>query len=304
MKVPTAFRYKHSNQEQDMPTRTVYLNGEYLPENEARLSIFDRGLLFADGVYEVTSVLHGKLIDNAAHLARLQRSLHELGMTLPVTEVQLENIQRELIRRNGLQEGIIYLQVTRGVTPERSFALPQGVTPSLILFTQAAALIGNPLAERGLRILSVEDIRWQRCDIKTTMLLPASLAKQQAINAGADDAWLVSNGYVNEGSANNAFIITHDGKIITRHISNAILSGITRAAVLQLVSEQNLSVEERAFTLAEAYAAAEAFSTGASAFVLPVVSIDGHEIGDGKPGKLTRRLRALYLALAVEELAS
>jgi D-alanine transaminase len=287
-----------------MPTRTVYLNGEYLPENEARLSIFDRGFLFADGVYEVTSVLHGKLIDNAAHRARLQRSLHALGMTLPVTEAQLENIQRELIRRNGLQEGIIYLQVTRGVTPERSFALPQGVTPSLILFTQAAALIDNPLAERGLRILSVEDIRWQRCDIKTTMLLPASLAKQQAINAGADDAWLVSNGYVNEGSANNAFIVTHDGKIITRHISNAILSGITRAAVLQLASEQNLSVEERAFTLAEAYAAAEAFSTGASAFVLPVVSIDGQEIGDGKPGSLTRRLRALYLQLAVEELAS
>ncbi|MBU0653624.1 MAG: D-amino-acid transaminase [Gammaproteobacteria bacterium] len=277
----------------------VYLNGEYLPAAEAKLSIFDRGFLFADGVYEVTSVLDGKMIDNPAHLIRLQRSLAELGMKLPVTPLQLVEIQREVIRRNGLQEGILYLQVTRGMVPERSFAIPQDATPSLILFTQTAALRNNPLAERGICVISVDDIRWQRRDIKTTMLLPASLAKQQAINAGADDAWLVENGYVTEGTANNAFIITQDGKIVTRHLGNDILHGITRAAVLKLANEQSLMLEERSFTLAEAYVAAEAFSTGASAFVLPVVSIDGHVLGNGKPGSLTRRLRELYLQTAL-----
>lgn len=278
----------------------VYLNGEYLPAADAKLSIFDRGFLFADGVYEVTSVLDGQMIDNAAHIARLQRSLAELGMRLPVTPQDLVEIQYELIRRNDLREGILYLQVTRGMVPERSFAIPQDVTPSLIMFTQVAALRHNPLAERGIRVISVEDIRWRRRDIKTTMLLPASLAKQQAIHAGADDAWLVEDGYVTEGTANNAYIITQNGKIITRALSNDILHGITRAAVLKLVSEQGLELEERPFTLAEAYVAAEAFSTGASAFVLPIVSIDGHVLGDGQPGSLTRRLRALYLQTATE----
>lgn len=280
--------------------KTVYLNGDYLPAAEAKLSIFDRGFLFADGVYEVTSVLDGRMIDNPAHLVRLQRSLSELGMQMPVTPEKLLEIQRELIRRNGLQEGILYLQVTRGMVPERSFAIPQDATPSLILFTQEAALRNNPLAERGIRVISVDDIRWRRRDIKTTMLLPASLAKQQAINVGDDDAWLVENGYITEGTASNAYIITHSGSIVTRDLSNDILHGITRTAVLQVAREQGLKVEERAFTPVEAYAAAEAFSTGAAAFVMPVVSIDGQVLGDGKPGAITRRLRERYVQTALE----
>lgn len=279
--------------------KTVYLNGDYLPAADAKLSIFDRGFLFADGVYEVTSVLDGRMIDNPAHLARLQRSLSALGMKMPVTPEELTAIQCEVIRRNDLQEGILYLQITRGMTPERSFAIPQEATPSLILFTQAAALRHNPLAERGIRVISVDDSRWRRRDIKTTMLLPASLAKQQASDAGADDAWLVEDGYITEGTHNNAFIITRNGRIVTRHLGHDILHGITRAAVLKLAQEQNLQLEERAFTPEEAYAAAEAFSTGASAFVLPVVSIDGHVLGDGKPGTITRRLRELYLQAAL-----
>lgn len=280
-------------------SRTVYVNGEYIDETNASLSIFDRGLLFADSVYEVSSVLQGKLIDNAAHLARLQRSLAALNMALPVSLETLQQIQTQLVQANQLQEGIVYIQVTRGASAERSFAIPSDISASLIVFTQAANLTHSPLAERGIKVITVEDIRWQRRDIKTTMLLPASLAKQQAINAGADDAWLVSEGYVNEGSANNAFIITQENSLVTRPLDQQILHGITRAAVLQLAQEQALTLEERAFTVQEAYQAKEAFSTGASAFVLPVVAIDGHVLGDGKPGALTRRLRQLYMEQAL-----
>ncbi len=279
--------------------RTVYVNGEYTDAITASLSIFDRGILFADSVYEVSSVLQGKLLDNAAHLARLQRSLAELALRLPVSLATLQQIQMYLIQANQLQEGIVYIQVTRGASFERNFAMPHDTRPSLIVFTQAANLMHSPLAERGIKVITVEDIRWQRRDIKTTMLLPASLAKQQAINTGADDAWLVTDGYVNEGSANNAFIITHDNCIITRPLDQQILHGITRAAVLRLAQEQALTLEERAFTVQEAYQAKEAFSTGASAFVLPVVAIDGYVLGDGKPGVLTRRLRELYIAQAL-----
>jgi D-alanine transaminase len=220
-------------------------------------------------------------------------------MTLPIAIDELPAIQTNLIQANQLQEGIVYIQVTRGASPERSFAIPTDIRPSLIVFTQAANLTHSPLAERGIKVITLEDQRWQRRDIKTTMLLPASLAKQQAINAGADDAWLVTNGYVNEGSANNAFIITHNNCLITRPLDQQILHGITRAAVLRLAQEQHLALEERAFTVQEAYQAKEAFSTGASAFVLPVVSIDGYILGDGKPGVLTQRLRQLYMQQAL-----
>ena len=279
--------------------RIVYVNGDYVTESRASLSVFDRGLLFADSVYEVTSVVQGKLLASAEHLARLSGSLQALDLTLPVTMMELAAIQRQVLQRNQLTEGIIYTQVTRGVTPERSFAIPKTLPASLIVFSQTAQLVENPLASRGISVISVEDNRWQRRDIKTTMLLPASLAKQQALNAGADDAWLVSNGYVNEGSANNAFIITQQGIIVTHPLNQTILHGITRAAVLALAKEQALQLEERAFSLQEAYQAAEAFSTGASAFVLPVVSIDGNLIGSGKPGELTQRLRQLYLQEAL-----
>jgi D-alanine transaminase len=280
-------------------TRIVYVNGEYIDETVASLSIFDRGILFADSVYEVSSVLQGKLIDNAAHLARLQISLAALDMKLPVTLEALQQIQVNLVKTNQLQEGIVYIQVTRGVSFERSFAIPQTTSSSLMVFTQAANLTHNPLAERGINVVTVEDIRWQRRDIKTTMLLPASLAKQYALTVGADDAWLVTDGYVNEGSANNAFIITQDNCIVTRPLDQQILHGITRAAVLRLAQEQALDLEERAFSVQEAYQAKEAFSTGASAFVLPVVSIDEYVLGNGKPGVLTKRLRQLYMQQAL-----
>ncbi len=274
--------------------RIVYVNGEYLPESEAKVSVFDRGFLFADAVYEVTSVVQGRMLDNAAHLVRLQRSLRELSIALPLPLPALVAAQEETIQRNQLQEGLLYLQISRGVA-DRDFALPVNIPPTFILFTQAKQLLHNPQVEKGLRVITQEDIRWQRRDIKTVALLASSLAKQAALDAGADDAWLVTDGMVNEGSSNNAFIITHAGQLLTRPLSHDILHGITRAAILRLAKEHGLLVEERAFSVQEAYAAREAFITSATSFALPVVSIDGHLIADGKPGPLALRLRQLYL---------
>lgn len=279
-------------------TRTVYVNGAYLPEQQAQVSVFDRGFLFADSVYEVSAVIDGQMIDNAAHLARLQRSLQELRMDLPCSLAELEQIQVEVIRRNQLQQGVLYLQVSRGVA-DRDFAFPAQVAPSLVMFTQAKNIVNNPVAEHGLRLITLDDIRWARRDIKTTALLAASLAKQAALDAGADDAWLVQQGYVTEGSAHNAFIVTQDKVLLTRQLGNEILHGITRAAILQLAHEQHLQIEERPFTVQEAYAAREAFISSASTFALPVVSIDGHSIADGKVGEIARRLRQLYIEQAM-----
>ena len=265
--------------------RTVYVNGDYLPENEARVSIFDRGFLMADGVYEVTSVLGGKLIDFAGHAARLQRSLSELEMNSPVTTDQLLEIHRELVSRNGLEDGMIYLQITRGAPDDRDFAFPDPEkTPStIVLFTQSKpGLADNPAAKKGIKVISIEDIRWGRRDIKTVQLLYPSMGKMMAKKAGADDAWMVQDGFVTEGTSNNAYIVK-DGKIITR------------AAVLRFAQEAQMEVVERNFTIEEAKAADEAFVTSASAFVMPVVEIDGVELGDGKPGKVAPRLREIYL---------
>jgi D-alanine transaminase len=276
-------------------SRTVYVNGDFVPEEEAKISVFDRGFLFADGVYEVTSVLDGKLVDFAGHCARLQRSLAELEMPAPVDVETLEAIHRELIARNALHEGMVYLQVTRGAA-DRDFAYPADPVPSLVLFTQAVALVDTPRAETGIRVISLPDIRWQRRDIKTVQLLAPSMCKMAAKKAGKDDAWLIEDGFVTEGTSNNAWIVTAEGVIVTRNLSNAILHGITRAAVIALAEEAQIRVEERPFTLAEAGAAAEAFITAASAFVTPVVEIDGRPVGDGRPGPLTRRLREIYVA--------
>lgn len=275
--------------------RIVYIDGHYLPEAVAKISVFDRGFLFADAVYEVSAVIHGRMLDNAAHLQRLQRSLAALRIPMPLTDAELVLAQEELIRCNQLQEGLLYLQISRGVA-DRDFAIPQGVQPSLVMFTQAKNLLQNPLVQRGMTVITLEDIRWQRCDIKTTSLLAASLAKQAALDAGADDAWLVADGMVKEGTSNNAFIITQAGCLVTRALGNDILHGITRAAILDLAREQGLVVEERSFSIQEAYAAREAFITSAGTFALPVVQIDGHLVADGKPGSLTLRLRQLYLA--------
>ena len=277
-------------------TRTVYLNGDYLPETEARVSIFDRGFLMADGVYEVTSVLDGRLIDFRGHCARLGRSLAELEMVAPCSDDDLLAIHRELVLRNDLVEGMIYLQVTRGNPGDRDFAYPgPETTPTLVLFTQAKpGLADNPVAKIGWRVISVPDIRWQRRDIKTTQLLYPSMAKMAAKKAGVDDAWLVEDGMVTEGTSNNAYIIKGN-RIITRQLSSNILHGITRVAVLRYAAAVQMVVEERPFSIAEATTADEAFITSASAFVMPVVQIDGIDIGSGKPGTVTARLREIYL---------
>ncbi|MDX5383195.1 MAG: D-amino-acid transaminase [Rhodobacterales bacterium] len=277
--------------------RTVYVNGEYLPETEAKVSIFDRGFLMADGVYEVTSVLGGKLIDFDGHLARLERSLAELDMDKPEGFDNLLEIHRELVRLNGIEEGMIYLQVTRGAPGDRDFAFPdpEVTKPTLVLFTQnKPGLAANPVAQKGIKVISIEDIRWGRRDIKTVQLLYPSMGKMMAKKAGCDDAWMVEDGAVTEGTSNNAYIVKGN-RIITRQLSNDILHGITRAAVLRFAREAQMEVEERAFTIAEAQQADEAFITSASTFVMPVVEIDGAKVGTGAPGKVAARLREIYL---------
>lgn len=284
-------------------SRIVFVNGAYVPEAEARVSVFDRGFLFADGVYEVTSVVGGKLIDFDGHLRRLRRSLDELAMAAPAGDEELLAIHRELVSRNRLDEGGVYLQVTRGVA-DRDFAFPPADTrPSLVLFTQARPLIHNPLARTGLKVALVPDLRWGRRDIKTVQLLYPSLAKMEARRQGLDDAWMVEDGVVTEGTSNNAYIVTTDGRIVTRGLSNAILHGITRAAILRLAAEAGLAVDERSFSVEEAKNAKEAFITSAGAFVLPVVEIDGVALGDGLPGAITQRLRAIYIEEALQAAA-
>ncbi|WP_371061378.1 D-amino-acid transaminase [Rhodosalinus sp. 5P4] len=277
--------------------RTVYVNGDYLPETEAKVSVFDRGFLFADGVYEVTSVLDGKLIDFDGHAARLDRSLTELSMSSPVDRDELLEIHRELVRRNGIEEGLVYLQITRGNPGDRDFAFPDAeeTAPTVVLFTQSKpGLAESPQAETGLKVISIADIRWGRRDIKTVQLLYPSMGKMMAKAAGADDAWMVEDGKVTEGTSNNAYIVKN-GKIVTRHLGNEILHGITRAAVLRFAREAQMEVDERGFTLEEAKTADEAFVTSASAFVMPVVQIDDETLGDGTPGPVARRLREIYL---------
>jgi D-alanine transaminase len=281
--------------------RSVYLNGAFVPENQATISIFDRGFMFADGIYEVTAVLQGKLVDFDLHLARLARSLGEMALDLPLDSAQLLDIHRELITRNQLHEGLVYMQVTRGAE-DRNFLYPPAGSPlTVVLYTQAKVVLDSPLAKRGMNIIGLPDLRWGRSDIKTTQLLYACMAKEQAKAQGADDAWLVKDGFVTEGTSNNAFIITHDGAVVTRELSRALLPGITRGALIALVKEQDLRLEERAYTLEEAKGAAEAFITSSTSFVYPVVTLDGQPIADGRPGVLTQRLRQLYIdhALAV-----
>lgn len=278
-------------------SRIVYVNGTYLPEEEAVVSIFDRGFLMADGVYEVTSVLDGKLIDFAGHAARLERSLTELDMALPMTAEALLEIHRELVAKNDIVEGMIYLQVTRGAPGDRDFVFPDPDTTPLtvVLFTQnKPGLADSPAAKTGIKVISIEDIRWGRRDIKTVQLLYPSMGKMMAKKAGADDAWLVEDGVVTEGTSNNAYIVK-DGRIVTRALSSDILHGITRAAVLRFAEEAQMKVEERSFTIEEAKQADEAFVTSASTFVMPVVDIDGDAVGDGTPGPVASRLRQIYL---------
>jgi len=276
--------------------RTVYLNGRYIAENEATVSIFDRGFLFADAIYEVTAVFEGRLVDFAGHTARLDRSLREIGIRRPVSDEELLSIHRELVRLNGLNEGLIYLGVTRGNAGDRDFLYPGAeVAPTIVLFSQEKALIDDPAAARGLRVITAEDLRWGRGDIKTVQLLYASMVKNRARDRGADDAWLVRDGFVTEGASNNAYIVTNDGRIVTRQLSTDILGGITRAAILQCAADLQLRVEERPFSLAEVAEASEAFLTSAGGLVSAVVQVDATVIGSGKPGPMASRLRQIYI---------
>ena len=276
--------------------RTIYLNGSYIPETEGKVSVFDRGFLFSDSVYEVVSVLDGKLVDFDGHVRRLARSLGELAIKgAPEAEVWLA-ICRELVERNAVDEGMIYWQVTRGAPADRDFAFPsEGTSPTVLAFTQSRALADSPLALRGISVITLPDLRWGRADIKTTQLLYASLMKNEAIAQGADDAWMERGGVVTEGTAQNAHIITQGGVLVTHPLNRDILHGITRAAVLPMVAQR---IEERAFSVIEAEQAAEAFVSSASGFVMPVVRINGKSIGDGRPGSATVQLRKAYIEWA------
>jgi D-alanine transaminase len=283
-------------------SRIVYVNGAFVPEEEAKISVFDRGFIFADGIYEVSAVVDGGLVDNDAHLARLERSLKAIALPMPCTKGEMVAAQKELIRRNKLVEGSIYLQVTRGAA-DRDFAFPPDAKPSLVMFTQLRQLIDDPKAVSGIKLLSVPDIRWARRDIKSVALLAQVLAKQAAAAAGCQEAIMHEDGVVTEGGSSTVFIVTGEGRIVTRPNSTAILPGITRETVIRLAREKALAIEERLFTLDDVFAAQECFVTSATGFVKAVVEVDGKRIGGGQPGPLVRRLRDLYIEAARAEAA-
>ena len=273
----------------------AWVNGVFVAADEARISPFDRGFLFADGVYEVTAVYAGRLIDLERHLDRLERSLRELKFGTMPDRRELKEAHRSLVASNRIEEGYVYLQVTRGAYGGREFVAPDQPRLTIFMFAEPRALIDTPAARNGSRVVSVPDIRWARRDIKSVGLLAQALAKTEAKARGADDAWLVApDGFVTEGASSNAWIVTKDDEIITRAISNMILAGVTRHTLFDSLGQKGRKITERSFTLEEAKAAAEAFSTAATGLVTPVVEIDGVKLGDGRPGKVTREVQKLY----------
>ena len=276
----------------------AYVNGLFVPLSEAKVSILDRGFLFADGIYEVSAVLDGKLVDNDSHLARLKRSVGEIALPLPESLERIIEIQKELIARNKLENGLVYIEVTRGADTGRDFAFPKGVKPTMIMFTSVKDIVNAASAKTGIGVITVPDIRWTRRDIKSVALLAQVLAKQAAAEAGAGEAWMIEDGKVTEGGSSSAFILTQDDVIVTRQNGSKILPGCTRKAVVKLAEERQLRVEERAFSIEEALKAKEAFITSASSFVQPVVSIDGKAVANGKPGPVATRLREIYVDFA------
>jgi D-alanine transaminase len=275
-------------------SRTVYVNGSFVPEADAKVSIFDRAFLFADGIYEVTAVLGGCPIDLDGHLARLDRSLAEMEIARPLTHEQLRSLHTQLIALNSVEEGVVYLEITRGAA-DRDFLYPDGIPPTVVAFTQSRPLLDNPYAEAGVKVITLPDLRWKRRDIKSTSLLAQTMGKQEAKRRGAYEAWMVEDGFVTEGTSSTAFILDVNGCIRTQPLGHHILPGVTRRAVLRLAEAEGLTIEERPFTVAEAQQAREAFLTAASAFVLPVVEIDDSPIGDGRPGPVAREFRRLYI---------
>jgi D-alanine transaminase len=277
-------------------SRIAYVNGRYLPQHAATVHIEDRGYQFSDGVYEVCEVRGGRVIDQRRHLARLRRSLDELDIAMPMSETALAIIMRECMRRNRVHNGIIYLQITRGVARRDHGFPPPGTHPSVVVTARSIDFAGNErTAGEGLAIITVPDNRWQRVDIKSISLLPNVLAKQAARERGAKEAWFVDrDGQVTEGASSNAWIVTKGGKVVTRAADNGILRGITRSVLIDVIKAQGLEFEERPFTVAEAQAAREAFLTSASQIVMPVVRIDDRPVGNGAPGSVATALRAEF----------
>ena len=275
----------------------AYLNGSFLPLEQARVSVLDRGFLFADGIYEVAAVIDGKLVDSASHLARLERSTGAIGIALPLSLAEIEAAQKELVARNRLTEGLVYLQITRGADATRDFLPSPDIRPTLVMFAQAKHFLDVPAARDGIAVATMPDLRWARRDIKSVGLLAQAMAKRAAAEAGAQEAWMVEDGFVTEGASSTAFIVTEEG-VVTRPYSQAVLAGCTGAALTALAEESGITIIRRPFTVAEALAAKEAFITSASTLCQSVVRIDGQEIGGGKPGPIAMRLRALYIDFA------
>lgn len=281
--------------------RIAYVNGRYVPYRAARVHIDDRGYTFADAVYEVVLIANDVLVDEAPHLDRLERSLRELRMAPPMSRRALQVVLREVIRRNAVHYGLVYLQMSRGVAP-RDHVFPDAPKTQFVAWAKTLAPQPRSFAEDGVKAITMPDIRWERCDIKSTALLPNVLAKQAARDAGAYEAWLVdADGFITEGSSTNVWIITPAGELVTRATDGAILAGVTRRTVVALAREEGLRFVERRFSLAEAKAAREAFVTSASSLVLPVTQIDDQVIGNGKPGSITSRLRTRYLRYMTAE---
>jgi D-alanine transaminase len=278
----------------------AYVNGRYLPHEQASVHIEDRGYQLADGVYEVCIVREGRLIDEERHLRRLARSLDELQIRWPMHRSALAIVMREVVRRNRVRDGMVYVQVTRGVAPRNHPFPPASVRPSLVVTARSTDIAaGEKSASEGIAVITTPDTRWERVDIKSVSLLPNVLAKQKAKEAGAIEAWFVDrDGLITEGASTNAWIVTGEGVLVTRGLSNAILRGVTRDVVLDLLRREEIRFEERGFTVAEAIGAREAFITSAGNLVMPVIRIDGHAIGSGRPGELSLKLRRLFFSQA------
>ena len=279
-------------------SRIAYVAGQYLPHRQAAVHIEDRGFQFADGVYEVIAVKGRRLVDAERHLKRLQRSLGELRIAAPMADAALEIVVREVVRRNGVDTGIVYLQVTRGAAP-REHAFPKAAKPTLVVTSRRSRPPDPRLGDDGIAIITIPDIRWQRCDIKSVALIANVLGKQQAREVGAYEAWQVAQvGQVTEGTSTNAWIVTADGAVVTRAADTAILNGVTRLAIFDIIRREGYQLVERPFTVEEAKAAREAFLTSTTADLLPIVRIDGAPVGEGRPGPLGQKLRAAYFVHA------
>ncbi len=282
--------------------RLAYINGKFVKEEEAYISIFDRGFLFSDAIYEVTAVIDKKLVSWKGHLNRLRYSLSELNIKFTYSDEELYSIHKKLIEQNKINEGLVYLQISRGKA-ERDFAFPKPeVEPTVVLFTQIKNLINNPKINFGSKVISSPDLRWGRADIKTVQLLYASIMKQKALDLGKDDVWFENNKLITEGSSNNTFIISNNGTLITRSLSTKILPGITRKSILEYAKKANFKIEEKSFTIEDTKNAKEAFSCSSTTFIMPVVEIDDCKIGSGTPGQHTLELRKLYIKNVRKEL--